>query len=295
MIPGEFEEKEFEGPLNAELVNGTGIVWPPGQVLEGIVGFDAALFVSEVSHWIALGYPGPLPGGVMVSTWWSNSPAKTASQLPDFKLNLFLQYKRVDLLESLGGPEGKYWKRPYYRYFITDHQQLALEACSKNLGSNGLVAYSAPAFAARVELFRHILARTVMQSTNFAKVTALTGHSKYTFVNPGLAGRAFSEPEDIPYASIREALAAAPEISLEELLQRAASAAKAAVREQPTIVGSAEVFDDALRVIERLLRERIPTDAFDACWAYSIASVFCWMARVGWLVVGTPSVEKPAR
>ena len=41
----EFEEKELEGLLNAQLTGGSGQMWTPGQVLESIVGFDAALMV----------------------------------------------------------------------------------------------------------------------------------------------------------------------------------------------------------------------------------------------------------
>lgn len=40
MKPAEFEEKEYEGPLYNQLERGNRLLWPPGQVLEGYLGFD---------------------------------------------------------------------------------------------------------------------------------------------------------------------------------------------------------------------------------------------------------------
>src|SRR5580692_2241170 len=106
MALAEFEEKELEGPLNAQLTGGTGLLWSPGQVLEAIVGFDAALMVTDLSFWASVGL-GPLPPGLpVVPSWWHGWPSPLLRPLfrlrtpPPFRLNLFLQYKRPEHLTA---------------------------------------------------------------------------------------------------------------------------------------------------------------------------------------------------
>jgi hypothetical protein len=61
--PAQFEEKEYEEPLNLELlVDPRNAFWPPGQVLEKHFGFDATLFSSHPILWPLLGNAAPLPG-----------------------------------------------------------------------------------------------------------------------------------------------------------------------------------------------------------------------------------------
>jgi len=61
MVWAEFEEKELEGPLNAQLSMG-GPLWSPGQVLEQIVGFDIAIMVDDISFWARLASGHRRPG-----------------------------------------------------------------------------------------------------------------------------------------------------------------------------------------------------------------------------------------
>lgn len=53
----EFEEKEYEGPLNNELLLGDPRIWSPGQVFEKYMGIDSALFVGSQLFWEFLEKP----------------------------------------------------------------------------------------------------------------------------------------------------------------------------------------------------------------------------------------------
>src|SRR5262245_23462158 len=129
----EFEEKEVEGALNAQL---SGRLWSPGQVLEYFVGFDAALDIESSLHWSLLGYTTPPVGTTISVLWWSSPAAQAAlSQRPPppFRLNLFLQYKRPEYLRSPTAVEWPHWNAPYFRFNIVAHQQSALDSCAAGL------------------------------------------------------------------------------------------------------------------------------------------------------------------
>ena len=92
----EFEEKEFELPLYYEILDAP-FIWAPGQVFENNVGFDAALYISDIIFWKKLGYSRPLRG-VFLNDYhfphiWKKCPHR---KFPSFKLNLFLQVKRAE-------------------------------------------------------------------------------------------------------------------------------------------------------------------------------------------------------
>lgn len=89
MAFAEFEEKSFEGPLNAQLLAGSPYLYTPGQVLESALGFDAAMFCHRIEFWSLWGRPAP-PGLVPLPGWWHPSPVPLPT-LPQFTLNLFLQ------------------------------------------------------------------------------------------------------------------------------------------------------------------------------------------------------------
>ena len=96
----EFEEKEYEQPLNYEL--GKQNVWSPGQVFESIVGFDAAIISNNPEFWklwqtrgLSLGRQGiHLDWQIweMVEERWKS---KT---FPKLKFNLFVQHKVACML-----------------------------------------------------------------------------------------------------------------------------------------------------------------------------------------------------
>jgi hypothetical protein len=48
--PPDFEEKSFEGAVNAELARDRGRVFTPGQVEEAILGYDAAAVPGDAAR-----------------------------------------------------------------------------------------------------------------------------------------------------------------------------------------------------------------------------------------------------
>lgn len=304
----EFEEKEFECPLNGQLNRG-GKMWPPGQVLEQVVGFDAALFVDAVAVWAHLGVP-TVPGGrVVLATWWPGKDAQAALSNhppPPFKLNVFLQYKRPEHLAGVRSREWKYWKAPYFRFYVTTHQQVALEACADALGTRGLVAYASPAFYKRANLFSHVEKGTLVTNTHFVKAALLKGHGLYTYATAVGTGRAYSKPVEIAPIVI-----SAPDVPIdgppidgpppehpsggddgfppEELLLMAEKAALSAVHAVPDLVGSRSLFEAAVQRAERLIGTTLARFAFGevpaaALHSYIVASTFTHMAGIGWRV-----------
>jgi hypothetical protein len=199
MASAEFEEKSFEGPLNSQLLDGSPYLYAPGQVLESVIGFDAAMMTQNLFFWQLWGRPSP--SGIAPSAqWWPKAvPQKS---LPTFHLNLFLQYKRPERLSRSYSSEWSSWNHAYFRYWVTPHQQQALESCAASLGSNGLVVYASPAFSTFSELPTHTANRTLVKATNFVEAARLKSHSRYTYIDAGKDGLAFSEPTRIPPVSM---------------------------------------------------------------------------------------------
>ena len=63
-MTAEFEEKEYEIPLNTQLLLGNRNIWTPGQVFEGNFGIDAALEVTRGDFWQIVEFP-HIPSGVI--------------------------------------------------------------------------------------------------------------------------------------------------------------------------------------------------------------------------------------
>ena len=95
MIPAEFEEKSYEGPLYNQLERGNQFIFTPGQVLENTLGFDRGIFLAQTALWQTLGYKSHPHGAALAYYDWPmgfgpGGPV-TGSR---FRLNLFLQAKR---------------------------------------------------------------------------------------------------------------------------------------------------------------------------------------------------------
>ncbi len=195
----EFEEKQFEHPMNSELA-ADHRVFSPGQVLECTVGFDAAMFTRH-------------PDLMKMFPWgWSASVRLRPRQwidlryiddvFPPFRFNLFVQYKRPEYLRTRRSKEWHTWKSPYFRYEITPHQQEALERVHENVGDNALVVYASPAFHTHTRLWSAIESRSLVNETNFVEIVALRNHTRLTYTSAGSYGVAFSEPEEIEFLSL---------------------------------------------------------------------------------------------
>lgn len=199
-MKAEFEEKEYEIPLNSQLLLGNQNVWTPGQVFEGNFGIDAALRVLRDDFWRIAGFPHPL-NGVILNDFhfgyvWRR--LKSNRPLPTFKLNLFLQIKRPEkllrrtaILRSLG------LNSPYWRFEIKQHQQDLLNKLKMKLDNRVFVAYGCAAFETLTDLYLHTENGTLVENSTFVKIERLNSHYKWVYDKAGSEGFAMSKPEFI--------------------------------------------------------------------------------------------------
>ena len=193
MTRAQFEEKEYEAAFLAELAQGSapfGTVFASGQVLEKLVGYDAAAR-PDPSHpvWALLGVPRPA-GVRLLPTLWPRGSAPPLGRLPRSPVSLILQFKRPEWLSNANAGQWLFWGQGYFRFRITRHQQSVLHRLEKRLGSLALVRYAAPAFATNSALEAAHLGRDTVASSGFVSPAALVRHRIWTYTVPGTAGRA---------------------------------------------------------------------------------------------------------
>jgi hypothetical protein len=198
MPVADFEEKEFEFPLYRELLASEFDLWTPGQVLEGHLGFDAALRVAA-DYWEIVGRQ-PAPG-VRLARYGLSPILAKPGELPDFSLNLFLQVKRP--FEYASPPrevQAHGLKAPCW-YFETRHgdppdegQQALLERIEEHLKGRAEVAYAGPAFAQKRRLFSLQRDRVLRHHTTFPTPSSLKDHARWLYDAGGADGVAHSEP-----------------------------------------------------------------------------------------------------
>ncbi|QDV73062.1 hypothetical protein [Botrimarina mediterranea] len=207
----EFEEKQYEQHLNNELLSRKHLLYVPGQVLEGKLGFDAALFCRDRRFWelfddfrffghfrfIRRLWYASSRSGVQLSVDWWRELDQALPYFPRFRFNVFVQHKRPDYLVASSAGEWDQWNRPYYRYKIMSHQQKALEQLETLAGSKAIVVYASPAFAKLGELWSAVNNRQLIEKSNFCQPRKLSGHHAYSYVEPGRVGKAHSDAEDV--------------------------------------------------------------------------------------------------
>lgn len=302
MSIAEFEEKEFEGPLNSQLMFG-GPLWSPGQVLEQLVGFDVAMLTAHSAFWAARGFSEPPSGAVVQLEWWLRDIARLVVGVrrpPHFQMNVFLQHKRPEYLSRSSASEWATWGANYFRFWITSHQQAALDACAAALGQNGLVAYSCPAFHRRVDLWAHTQNRTLIANTHFAPAPNLSGHSRYTYINATSPGVAHSEPTTVAPLTILNGSGGNDDVPPDEprggddgrrpqdLFSEARRAAQAAISASPVLVGSEALHAEVVRRTEASIEAIMA--AFDARVTddmrdFIFVAVFSAMSGIQWLIL----------
>lgn len=166
--PAEFEEKEYEQPLNFELLHGRNI-WTPGQAFENHFGIDSALFTIDST--LATLYPGMqhLKGVIIDHFRWGYLWKKVDRRaLPTFKANLLLQIKRPHHRKGRKaiyvphGITGDYWK-----FEITKHQQKSLERLHHKLANRAIIAYACAAFHTHSELYHHTQNGSLVEYSTF--------------------------------------------------------------------------------------------------------------------------------
>ena len=209
-MKAKFEEKTFESYFNSELDRKSDIYFPPGQVLEGSLGFDASALTRNRRIWRRLGFP-----------YWFHPHFRGAElrdiademehflnveleNIPQMKANILFQYKRPEYIKSSNGTEWRHWNQPYFRYDIYTEQQNLLNHIHTRFGTNILVVYAAPCTHDINELIA--CRRNIIESSNFTKAADLNGHHRNTYISAGTHSIACSEPSRIESINIIEAI-----------------------------------------------------------------------------------------
>lgn len=207
----EFEEKEYEYPLYAELTNGTRHIWTPGQVLEFHLGFDAALRLDRHPLWQTLKRVRPPPGVALRDLDGSGLPSVTKVEprrMPDFRANLFLQAKRpVRLKNRTRGLGATKIGSPYWRFAVSAEQQCTLEKIAGVMKDRAAVVYAAPAFDTIDALWAAALAGSVASRSTFVEAAEVSGHEHWAYDQAGGQGYACSEPRFVRGLALEARLA----------------------------------------------------------------------------------------
>lgn len=210
----EFEEKTYEQHLTSELMHNRRLFFPPGQVLENIVGFDVALRTSNHAFWKLFPHMYPWwrwmffmhpPGTHLRHEWWQELEHEI-EHFPKFKFNCFIQAKRPDRMIRSDAEEYSSWNKPYFRYDTFLSQQLALESLAQKTSGKSIVVYACPAFHKYSELWASINSGQLVKQSNFCEIARLNGHSRYSFDTSGNTGIAHSEPTPIESKPFEQAL-----------------------------------------------------------------------------------------
>lgn len=204
----QFEEKQYEQNLNNELLHRKQLLYVPGQVLEGRLGFDSAVYSRNHRFWrlfdempyfpffrgFQIGRNRP---GVQLSRkWWSHLD-QSLPYFPRFKFNVFVQHKRPEHLTLSSANEWSDWNRPYFRFELTPHQQTALEQLEVHAQNKAIVVYGSPAFIKLADLWKAIEDGQLIERSNFCQPSKLSGHHIYSYAEAGRFGKGHSDAEDI--------------------------------------------------------------------------------------------------
>lgn len=195
----EFEEKEYEQPLNRQLLLGSNNLWSPGQVFEKKIGIDSAILATKVLFWHLFNYKN-IPAGSSLSKidwrYFRTLSLKERKRLPSFKVNLLIQAKRPHYRYGVNSDYAAWGITNDYWYFnTTPHQQKILEKLERKLNRKALVVYACPAFHKFSDLDKYISTGKLVSNSTFVKPSKLKNHSKWVYDTPGTVGLANPEIE----------------------------------------------------------------------------------------------------
>lgn len=207
MAWAEFEEKEYEVAADIELATGpTGIgpVFSAGQVLESIVGYDAAA-APTVDHpiWRLLNAPRP-PGIVLVPGHWAPSLRPLPQQIPSSPVSFIVQYKRPEWMVGASAGQWRFWRQPYLRFTIRPKQQAVMLRLQQKLRGHALVRYASPGFWRRGDFEAALLRRSILSESGFVGPDVLAGHRVWTYLQPGGIGHANPSRTQRPFEELSD-------------------------------------------------------------------------------------------
>ncbi len=207
-----FEEKTYENYFNAELDKRSSVFFPPGQVQEGLLGFDSSADSRNRLLWRRLGYPFwffPHFSGIElreIADDLENWLNEVINDIPQIRANLIFQYKKPEFMLTGNSKEWNHWNEPYYRYDIYQHQQSILNRIDNKFGDKVLVVYASPQARNITELVRLKTSNNIINSSNFKKASDLNGHRRNTYISSGTFSIACSEPEKIDNLNLLQQL-----------------------------------------------------------------------------------------
>lgn len=300
MIPADFEESEYRGPLYNQLERGNHLVWEPGQVFEKHIGIDRAAYVTDSYFWGLHGLPAPMSGIVLLDYEWHYIWKKRLKNkaLPDFQLNLFLQAKRphagtrpIGKIKK-GGIVGDYWK-----FQITSHQQVALERMEEALHGKAIVCYASPAFHTQAALYEHTRNQSIVPASSFPPASVLKGHSAWYYDHAGLSGIANPEFVRIEFESLQTRIinlierhrpqAESPEQSLRHLAISIIRSTSDAQDPSPTDTWFQQLLNRVNNQVASMSELGIEDDQYlQAVRDYMQVRAFCSAYHLDWFVVG---------
>lgn len=202
MEKADFEEKTFEGAANAELAREEGRVFTPGQVEEGILGYDASVVPGQVAREILERVAGiqPNPAVWLTPNWWIRCAARPqASLLPSRFASLLLQYKRPELRYGVSEKLFAAHAGPFFRYAFRREQHQTLVRLDEALQDQAIVRYAAPCTHRRKTLEQWQIDTEVLAHTNFVSPRRIgLRHKAWTYSSPGGVGfrNEFRNPEE---------------------------------------------------------------------------------------------------
>jgi hypothetical protein len=291
----EFEEKEYEQPLNNELLlNPSNKLWSPGQVLERHFGFDCALLTAHPYFWSLLGYPFPLPGLILNDFSWGAIWRKIghSRRLPTFNTNLLLQIKRPE--HRIGrnstyarlGISGQYWQ-----FQITGHQQTALEAVYQRLRNRIAICYASPVFHKLADLYDNQKNGQLVEKSTFIQIHRMTGHNWWIYDRPGSTGIGHSTPdqiEDTPFGQLLVNLRESNNNSSDDALQNLLSMEESIVSsfyQMGDINPISLEFSRRRSIIGDYINSNIQIQYPTASQAFLTVVTFCDLTKTNWFVI----------
>jgi len=282
----EFEEKQYEQYLNIELAGKRKILFIPGQVFENIIGIDAAIFSKNSTFW---GFWNSYfrfpkfwfwwkPGVYLKPKFWDMIEEELNSEaFPKFKVNIFIQYKRPEYISSFRGREYRYWNQPYFRYDIKAHQQKALYKLEQQIFRNAIVVYACPAFWRSRELWEFYGNHKLIKNSNFVQPHILNGHQRYTFINSGNIGKAFSYHANIESINLIKEIDRIFETG--EQFNNNTDFIYSLYR---SIIKVVEDFEDDYRVIFKLISESIKIPQHELARIIINILIFTFVTNIVW-------------
>ncbi len=197
-MKAEFKEKTYESYFMCELCKMAKHIFVTDQFDEHYSGFDGA---ANVNLSKILQCPNSLSG---ITKEDICSIEKVLNNLPPFKLNLFIQFKRPEYMKSHRAKEWKSWYDPYYRYKLEQKQLTVMEKLYKKANNRAEVVYAAAAFYKNKDLFKNSSKGVIIKKSNIVSVNSLRGHKVFTYKDNGSHGIGHSEPENIETISLEE-------------------------------------------------------------------------------------------